>query len=69
MEIEVFKNKIKMFDLAQADTAWSRTQRSITLRGVGLDTVPSVRQFWIFGHFNFPTQRSVILRGVGLSAE
>ena len=45
MEIEVFKNKIKLFDLAQADTAWSRTQRSITWRGVGLRTVRYCAEF------------------------
>ena len=31
-------------------------------------TPHSVRQFWIFGHFNFPTRSSVILRRVGLGA-
>ena len=55
LEIEVFENQIKLFDSAQYHTAQSPTLRS-------------VRQFWIFGHFNFPTLRSVILRGVGLRA-
>ena len=36
----------------ESDSAQYHTVRSLTQR--------SVRQFWIFGHFNFPNLRSVI---------
>ena len=39
MEAEVFENKKKLFNSAQANTAKSQTQRSITRRGVGLGAV------------------------------
>ena len=45
---------------AESDLAQYRTARSPTWR--------SVIQFWIFGHFHFPTRRSLILPGVGLGA-
>ena len=32
-------------------------------------TLRSVSQYWIFGHFNFPTPRSIILRGVTFFCE
>ena len=45
MEIEVFENKKKLFYSAQCETVRSPTPRS-------------VRQFWIFRHFNFPESDS-----------
>ena len=74
MEIEVFENlkncltrrsiTLRGVQLGavshcrESDLAQYCTARSLTPR--------SVRQFWIFGHFNFLTRQSVILRRVGL---
>ena len=60
--VRIFQNKL--FDFAQYNTALSLTPQSVICTSQS-PTPRSVRQFWIFGHFNFVqynTARSHVFR-------